>query len=515
MVTKPDYHQHEEFVNRSRKLRELREHGVEPYPHKYSPRHHAQELSVKYAEETVGHSEDASAGTTDQVCVAGRLILFRAMGKNAFAHLQDGTGRIQLMFNRDATVVEGYDPSSSNDEAPKPLKFLEKMFDLGDIIGVEGHLFRTQKGELTILVKKATMLCKSLLPLPEKHSGLVDKEQRYRKRWLDLIDHADVAKVFRTRTRILQLVRHHFEENHFQEVETPVLVNVYGGAAAKPFATHHNALEQDCFLRISLEIPLKKLIVGGLERVFEIGKVFRNEGIDRTHNPEFTLMEAYAAYWDYNDLMTFMETLIEKVAIDLHGGSKVSYDLGDGDLVELDFKTPWKRMTMKESIKEYTGHDVDNLSADQMREILGSETEVAPDVLKPATRGTLIALLFDEKVTGQLMQPIHITDHPVETTPLCKPHRNAADREAGLIERFESFVAGNEIINAYSELNDPELQRQLREAEQALAEERRRSAMLRRGLRILYRKKMCEFGQWLRRIAAAQVKTPIAVDCCG
>jgi len=363
------------------------------------------------------------------------------------------------MFNRDHTLVEGMD----GDEL-KPLKFIEKKIDLGDIIGVEGHLFRTRKGEITVFVKKMTLLCKTLLPLPEKHSGLIDKEMRYRKRWLDLITHEDVRRVFLTRSKMMRIIRDYLSEHEFLEVETPVLQNIYGGAEARPFDSHINAMDQDVFLRISLEIPLKKILVGGIERIYEIGKVFRNEGIDRTHNPEFTMLEAYAAYWDYNDMMVFIEKLIERIALELFETTKITYTL-DGEEVVVDVKAPWKKITMKESIAEYAGFDVDNLTDIEIHRVLQNETEIDPKVFSKAPRGALIAMLFDEFVVSKLIQPHHIIDHPIETTPLAKPHREAAQREEGLVERFESFFLGQELCNAYTELNDPEMQRALLEAQ--------------------------------------------------
>ncbi|HEV8051818.1 MAG TPA: amino acid--tRNA ligase-related protein, partial [Parachlamydiaceae bacterium] len=330
----PEYHKHEEFQLRSQKLSDIRELGIEPYPHKYTPANTAKELTEIYGTATIGHSDDAGAGTTPPAKVAGRLVLFRSMGKNAFGHIQDETGRIQIMFNKEITKVAGYDVSGEPQaDALTPMKFIEKKIDLGDIIGIEGNLFHTNKGELTIYAHTVTLLCKTLLPLADKHAGLADKELRYRKRWLDLIMNPDVADVFRMRSRILRLTRDYFESYAFLEVETPVLQSIYGGAEARPFITKLNALDQEMFMRISLEIPLKKLIVGGMNRVYEIGRVFRNEGIDRTHNPEFTMLEAYASYWDYNDMMSFVENLFEKLAIELHGTTKITIgkeDEGDG-----------------------------------------------------------------------------------------------------------------------------------------------------------------------------------------
>jgi lysyl-tRNA synthetase class 2 len=457
-MTEPEYHAHEEFCNRSQKLKEILDLGVDPYPPQFEPNATPGELLSRYAGQEVGHSEDAELGSTPKFRIAGRLILFRAMGKNAFAHLQDETGRIQVMFNRDVTLVDGFTPTHELSN----LKFLEKKIDLGDILGVEGNLFHTQKGELTLFAKQVTLLCKALLPLPDKHSGLADKGVRYRKRWLDLIAHPDVVKTFHMRSQILKYIRTYFEHHGFMEVETPVLQNVYGGAQAKPFTTHLNALEQDMFLRISLEIPLKKLIVGGLLKVFEIGKVFRNEGLDRTHNPEFTELETYAAYWDYNDMMRFTENLFAEIAMKLFGTTELQFTVeGEEAPKVVDLKTPWKRLSMKESIRHYGGHDVDALSEEQMRQILLNKGSLDPKEIQTASRGALIALLFEEFAEEHLIQPHHIIDHPIETTPLCKLHRDPALRKERFVERFETFILGAEFCNSYTELNDPVLQREL------------------------------------------------------
>src|SRR3990167_11435710 len=270
------------------------------------------------------------------------------------------------MFNRDLTKVEGL-----TSEEVTPIKFIEKKLDLGDIIGIEGNLFRTQKGELTLFAKKVTLLCKSLLPLPDKHSGLADKGVCYRKRWLDLITHPTSMQKFRMRSRILLSIRHYFEEAGFEEVETPILQNVYGGAAACPFTTHLEALHQDMFLRIAIEPSLKKLMVGGMEKIYEIGKNFRNEGIDKTHNPEFTMLEAYAAGWDYQKMMVFVENLYESIALELFGDTKISVTSEEeGSSIVIDLKTPWKRMTMKEAILTYAHIDVDATSDETFRKLL-------------------------------------------------------------------------------------------------------------------------------------------------
>ncbi len=452
----PTYHTQEDFQIRSEKLRELKALGIEPYPHKYTPTHETTNLQEIYNDPTaLGHSEQAELAETPSATVAGRLVLFRSMGKNTFAHLQDGTGRIQVMFNRDHTTLEGY-----NGTEPSPYKVIEKKIDLGDILGVEGNLFYTQKGELTLYAKKVTLLCKTLLPLADKYSGLHDKELRYRKRWLDLITNPDVKDTFRKRSLIFREIRSFLGSEGFMEVETPVLQSIYGGAEARPFNTKLNALNQEMFLRISLEIPLKKLIVGGMERVFEIGKVFRNEGIDRNHNPEFTLLELYGAYLDYNDMMSLLENLCQHLALKLHG--KTSFPVEhNGETIELDMKAPWPRLTMKDAIKKFGGMDVDAMNDEQIRSYLRESGHVDLKKLPYLSRGLLIAALFEVVAESHLVQPHHIIDHPIETTPLCKPHRKEKQRAEGLVERFESFVLGHELCNSYTELNDPVIQRDL------------------------------------------------------
>lgn len=460
------YRNLDEYQNRLHKLEALQSAGIEPYPAAFQPTHESEQAHKESKRLQIPTFDQLEQTNNAEIRLAGRLVLIRFMGKNAFAQLQDRSGRIQVMFNRDATKIAGVDEKLiQSSEFGNSVKFIEKRLDLGDIIGVQGPLFYTGKGELTIFAKEVTLLTKSLLPLPDKHAGLADKELRYRKRWLDLISNESVMKTFQERSFILATIRDHFKELGFLEVETPVLGSIYGGAQARPFTTKLHALDQEMFMRISLEINLKKLVIGGMERIFEIGKVFRNEGIDRTHNPEFTLLEAYAAYWDYQDMMRLTETLFEKIALSLHQTTKVQFTI-DNEVHEIDLKAPWPRLTMKESILQFGGLDVDVLSDDEMRNLLEKEG-MDPKELKKASRGLLIAHLFETKVEKQLIQPHHIIDHPIETTPLCKPHRDSQKRKEGLIERFESFILGREICNAYSELNDPVLQRQLLEDQAA------------------------------------------------
>lgn len=451
---KSTYLQNDEYKVRQQKLEMLREMGIEPYPHKYEPTFSTDALRKKYQSHPVGSSDDAKNSVTEEVTVAGRVVLFRAMGKNAFGHIQDHNGRIQFMVNREMTKVEGLTNSDLTG-----LKWVEKFIDLGDIIGIKGNVFRTKKGEITVFAKEITLLTKTLLPLPDKHSGLQDKGVRYRKRWLDLIANPEIKETFILRSAIYQLIRSYYAEHQFMEVETPILQNTYGGAEARPFTTDLHALHQKMFARISLEIPLKKLIVGGFDRIFEIGKVFRNEGIDKTHNPEFTELESYAAYWDYNDVMRFTENLFAYIANKLFGTTVLKGCIDkQGNTCDVDLKAPWKKITMKESIKEYSKYDLDSLSVEEQKSILAKTTSLDPDAIKKATPGNLMSYFFEEFVEHHLIQPHHIIDHPIETTPLCKTHRN---NEPGIVERFESFILGFEFCNAYSELNDPILQRKL------------------------------------------------------
>ncbi|MBM3201988.1 MAG: lysine--tRNA ligase [Chlamydiae bacterium] len=459
----PEYFNFDEYKIRLAKLNKFAELGVEPYPHSYNPTTTVEDL-VKNPPEALDF-ETAKQTSDHAVRIAGRVMLSRPMGTNIFVQLQEGNERIQVLFNRGVVKVKGL----LEDQEVTAHKFLEKWVDLGDFLGIEGQVFRTQKGELTIFAKEVTFLSKSLLPLPDKYSGLKNKEIRYRKRWLDLIANPEVFEIFRMRSKIFALIREYFTLHKFLEVETPVLSSVYGGANARPFTTHLNALKQDMYLRIALELPLKELIIGGFQRVYEMGRLFRNEGIDATHNPEFSMVEAYAAYWDYNDVMKFTEELYAYVAKGIYGTTKIGVRKDrKGNEHEVDVQTPWIRLTMKESIKKYAGYDVDALSDDEMRKILLEKADVDPAKIKKAKRGILVATFFEEFVEHHLIQPHHITDHPIETTPLCKYHRSPSEKAQGIVERFESFFLGMEITNAYSELNDPLIQRSLLEEQERL-----------------------------------------------
>lgn len=460
MTNLPLYHQQEEFKNRSLKLEDITKLNVPAYPHKFSPSHKALSIQKEFKDLELPSYKEAANAASPLVKIAGRIVLFRPMGKNIFAQIQDDTDRLQIMCNRDHTRLENYHPESLEEGAPSHHKFIEKKLDLGDIIGVEGYLFRTQKGEVTLFVKTLTLLCKTLLPLPDKHSGLEAKETRYRKRWLDLISNSSVKQSFITRSQILKKVRRYMENAGFIEVETPVLQSIYGGAKARPFTTQLHALNQDMFLRIALEIPLKKLLVGGMDRVFEMGKVFRNEGIDKNHNPEFTMMEAYASYWDYEDMMSFTENLFEKIALALFSSTKVPYTDEEGSIQTVDFKAPWIRLSMKDSLKKYAQIDVEAMTDHAMKTLLMEKKSYEEKDLQHP-RGLLISLLFENFVEEHLIEPHHIIDHPIETTPLCKLHRNKKLASEGIVERFESYILKQEICNAYSELNDPQKQREL------------------------------------------------------
>ncbi len=417
---------------RMEKLKQLKERGINPYPHKFN----RDTISTTLHDQFDNLLEPGEERRDTDYSLAGRIMLIRDFGKLMFLVLDDGFGRIQLCLKKGETPDE-------------TIKLVKKYLDEGDIIGVRGYVFKTKKGETTIMVKELILLSKSLRPLPEKWHGLVDVEERYRKRYVDLIINPEVREIFIKRSIIIKTLRDYLWENQFLEVEVPIVQPVYGGAFAKPFKTYSNAWETEMYLSISPELYLKRLLVGGFDRVFTITKAFRNEDVDRTHNPEFTMMEAYASYWDYNDVMDFTEKLFLKVAGVLYEGTKIVY----GD-VEIDLSPPWKRLTMKDALKELAGLKVDDMDEQEMYRLL---KEMGVDVEPRLSRGQLIAELFEAYCEDKLIQPTFIMDYPRETTPLCKLHR----KDPKLVERFELYINGWEMANAYSELNDPILQREL------------------------------------------------------
>jgi lysyl-tRNA synthetase class 2 len=427
---------------RREELDELRKLGVECYPHNFDVTHFAKPILETF--------EDAKPA---DVRVAGRIMAIRRMGKASFMHVQDSTGRIQFYAKQDEIGETSY----------KALK----LFDIGDIVGVEGFTFRTKTGEISIHAKSVVMLSKSLRPLPagkqkevdgkvESFGAFADKELRYRQRYVDLIVSPEVRDVFRKRTKIVNTIRQFLDEKGYLEVETPILQPVYGGAAARPFVTHHNTLNMSLYLRIANELYLKRLIVGGFDGVYEFSKDFRNEGMDRFHNPEFTQVEFYVAYKDYLWMMGQVETLFSKIAMAVNGTTKVKF-AGK----EFDLKPPYRRLTMAEAIKEFTGKDIDGKSESELRAIAAElDLKLDPKI----GSGKIIDEIFGEFVESNLIEPTFITDYPLEMSPLTKTHRS----KAGLVERFELIAAGKELCNSYSELNDPVEQRRRLEEQACL-----------------------------------------------
>ena len=426
----------EQEVIRREKLGKLRELGIDPYPAALYP--------VNTTSTTI--KNDYEEGK--KVIVSGRLMRKKVQGKASFAELQDSEGRIQVYFNRDE-ICPGEDKLKYNE-------VFKKLLDLGDIIGIEGELFTTQVGEKTVLVKDFTILSKALRPLPlpkvdadgKVHDEFNDAELRYRQRYVDLVVNPSVKETFIKRTKITNTIRQFFNDSGYLEVETPILQPIPGGASARPFITHHNALNIPLYLRIANELYLKRLIVGGFDGVYEFAKDFRNEGMDRTHNPEFTVMELYVAYKDYHWMMDTTEKLLEKVAINSNGSSKIT--VGDN---EIEFKAPYPRVPILQAIKDHTGYDVAGMNEVELREVA---KKVGIEVDETMGVGKLIDELFGEKCEHHYIQPTFITDYPKEMSPLCKAHRDNPD----LTERFELMVNGKELANAYSELNDPIDQRE-------------------------------------------------------
>jgi len=414
---------------RIRKLEELREMGINPYGEPYDITHHASEIHSLFGE------KDAESLEKDpvEVSVAGRMVALRSFGKAAFSHLQDETGRIQVYFRKDI-LKEAYG--------------IIKKLDIGDIVGVRGELFRTRTGELTVMVREFKLLTKSLRPLPEKWHGLRDVELRYRQRYVDLIVNPQVRETFAKRSAIIKFIRDFLEREGFIEVETPMMHQIPGGAAARPFKTHHNALGIDLYLRIAPELYLKRLLVGGYERVFEINKNFRNEGISTRHNPEFTMLEFYVAYRDYRFLMDFTERLFTELLKEITGSLRLKY----GDL-EIDFSPPWERISMFDALMN-AGVPEDVLRDYEKARDWARGNGI--DVAGAVTLGKLLDEIFKEKVEPSLAGPVFITDYPVELSPLAKRKKDDPD----FVERFELFIASREIANAFTELNDPQDQRE-------------------------------------------------------
>ena len=412
---------------RREKLKALQDEGRDPFREtKFPVSHHAQEIKDSF---------DALEGS--EVTVAGRLMSKRGMGKVSFCDLQDKSGRIQLYARKDEMDPEAYD------------RF--KKYDIGDIVGVRGEVFRTQRGEMSVRAREVTLLSKSLLPLPEKFHGLTDKETRYRQRYVDLIMNPEVRRNFEIRSAFLKYLRSFLDGRGYMEVETPVLNTLAGGAAARPFITHHNTLDIDMYMRIATELHLKRLIVGGLERVYEVGRIFRNEGMDTKHNPEFTTVELYQAYADFNDMMDLFEDLLTSAAQKLLGTYQLEWQ---GEQIDL---TPgWPRLPMHEAVKQYTGLDFMAITSDEEAVAAAKSIGVElPETADP-TWGNALYEVFDQRVEEKLVQPTFITMHPVDVSPLAK----RSPKDPRLTERFELFICRSEMGNAFSELNDPIDQRQ-------------------------------------------------------
>ena len=436
----------EQEIIRREKLAQLREMGIDPYP--------AEEFEItSTAEQIKKNFEDGK-----QVKLAGRMMSVRQMGKASFAELQDSTGRIQLYVARDSI--------STDEESTAYNVLFRRLLDIGDFIGIEGFQFKTKVGEISVHVTKLTLLSKALRPLPivktdeegNVHDAFVDPELRYRMRYVDLVVNPHVKNTFVKRTKLFNAMREYFNKHGYMEVETPILQPIPGGAAAKPFITHHNALDIPLYLRIANELYLKRLIVGGFDGVYEFAKNFRNEGMDRTHNPEFTVMEIYVAYTDYHWMMNFTEKLLEHCAIAVNGSTQTQF--GEH---QIEWKAPYPRISMRDAIIKYTGFDIQGKSEDEIRQ---AAIDMGIEVDDTMGKGKLIDEIFGEKCEGNFIQPTFITDYPIEMSPLTKKHRT----EEGLTERFELMVCGKEIANAYSELNDPIDQRERFEDQLKLSE---------------------------------------------
>jgi lysyl-tRNA synthetase class 2 len=446
----------EQELVRRESLQKLRDLGVDPYPADlFDVNTTSKQIKEKYKE-----------GEELNVVIAGRLMSRRIMGKASFAELQDSDGKIQIYVNRDE-ICETEDKTMYN-------TVFKKLLDIGDIIGITGTVFITKVGEISVKVKELKVLTKSLRPLPlpkidadgTVHDAFTDPEKRYRQRYVDLVVNPEVKDAFIKRTKLTNSMREFLNKKEYLEVETPILQPLYGGAAARPFKTHHNTLDMELYLRIANELYLKRLVVGGFDGVYEFSKDFRNEGMSRFHNPEFTQMELYVAYKDYAWMMDLVEEMVEKIAMDIHG--KTEIQVGDN---LINFQRPWKRYTMYEAIDHFTGIDISKMDEATMAE---TAKKLGVEVDKSMGRGKLIDEIFGEKCEGQLIQPTFITDYPVEMSPLAKKHRE----HEGLVERFEAICNGKEICNAFSELNDPIDQRERFEEQLELGKRGDDEAML-------------------------------------
>jgi len=425
--------QEEILKERLKKIEELIKLGINPYPYSYDKKDSCKDLQEKYSK------LKSDSVTKNKAKTAGRIMSTRDIGKLIFADLRDGNGKIQIQLQDEKTPK-------------KQIDFFKKFIDNGDFIGVEGTIIKTKRGELTILADKIELLSKSIFPLPEKWHGLQDKEERYRRRYLDLVMNPDVKEVFIKRTKIIQAIKEFLNEKGYLEVDTPALQPIYGGAVARPFTTNLNALNMRLYMRISNELYLKRLITGGFEKVYEFAKDFRNEGIDRTHNPEFTMVELYEAYSDYNDIMNLTEELYINVAKNVLGKTEFEYQ---GQKINL--KKPWKRLKMTDAIKQYAKINVMKMKQKELLQF----AEKNHVKIKGNTEGMLIASIFEHFCEEHLIQPTFIIDHPEETTPLCKEKRGVL----GYVERVEPYIAGMEVGNGYSELNNPVRQKILLEAQ--------------------------------------------------
>lgn len=421
---------------RREKMNQLREKGLDPFGKRFERSHQSKELNVMYGE----LEKEEIEGKNISVTVAGRIMTKRGKGKAGFAHIQDLSGQIQIYVRKDTVGDERYELFDSS--------------DLGDLVGVEGFLFKTKVGELSIKVTDFILLTKSLRPLPDKFHGLKDVEQRYRQRYLDLIVSDESKNTFVSRSRIIQSMRRYLDDHGYLEVETPMMHSIAGGASARPFTTHHNALDMPLYMRIAIELHLKRLIVGGLEKVYEIGRVFRNEGVSTRHNPEFTMIELYEAYADYRDIMSLTENLIAHIAKDVLGTTTVQY----GEY-EIDLKPEWKRLHMVDAIKEYTGVDFwKHMSTEEAKQLAKEHNvEIKDNMLY----GHIVNEFFEQKVEEKLIQPTFIYGHPLEISPLAKKNEN----DPRFTDRFELFIVAREHANAFTELNDPIDQRERFEAQ--------------------------------------------------